>query len=80
MRNCYLIQPYEVGAKNAKSLAVVIPSAIAKKYHINPSTGFVMKYDNSKIVLHFMDMNKKDIPVETSFEALSTGIDQQREN
>jgi hypothetical protein len=80
MRNKYLIQPYEVGAKNSKSLALVIPSAIVKKYDINPSTGFILRYDNSKIVLQFMDMNRKTIPPETSFEAQSTSIDQQRKN
>ncbi|MGD9533436.1 MAG: hypothetical protein AB7V56_06675 [Candidatus Nitrosocosmicus sp.] len=74
MRNRYLLQPYEVGAKNAKSLALVIPSAIVKRYQINTSTGFVLKYDESKIVLQFVKMNKKTIPDETSFEAESSGI------
>ncbi|KAA2283095.1 AbrB/MazE/SpoVT family DNA-binding domain-containing protein [Candidatus Nitrosocosmicus agrestis] len=78
MRNTYLLQPYEVGAKNAKSLALVIPSAIVKKYQINPSTGFALKYDESKIVLQFVERNKKTMPDETSFKPESSSIDYQR--
>ncbi|CAN5625402.1 hypothetical protein BH23THE1_BH23THE1_27520 [soil metagenome] len=58
MRNIkdeYLVQPYPVGPKNSKSMAIIIPSPIVKKFSINPSTGFVMKYDNLGISLQYLD-------------------------
>src|SRR6266516_7001954 len=43
MRSLYVIQPYEVGSKKAKSLALVIPAKVVKKYNITISTVFVLK-------------------------------------
>jgi hypothetical protein len=43
MKTVYAIQPYHVGSKNAKSLALVIPAKIAKKYQIYTSTIFALK-------------------------------------
>lgn len=63
MRNIkdeYLVQPYPVGPKNFKSLAIIIPSPIVKKFSINSSTGFVMRYDESGIFLQYMDRKSND--------------------
>lgn len=42
MKNVYALQPYEVGSKNRKSLAIVIPAKIVRKYRIDTSTVFVL--------------------------------------
>lgn len=73
MRPLHIVQPYRVGSKNSNSLAVRIPSAIRKKNHIDPSTVFLVRSENSEIILQRMDIDKKMIPVDQSFEA----IDQQ---
>lgn len=38
MKEVYVLQPYEVGSKYNKSLALVIPAKVVKRYKINPST------------------------------------------
>lgn len=43
MKNVYAIQPYQLVSKNAKSLALVIPAPIVKKYKIDTSTIFALK-------------------------------------
>ena len=43
MRNLYVIQPYVVGSKNSRSLALVIPASIVKEYQIDTSTVFALK-------------------------------------
>ena len=47
MKSVYIIQPYMVGSKNSKSLAIIIPSEIKKKFDIDISTPFVV-YPDSK--------------------------------
>jgi len=44
-RNVYALQPYYVGSKNGKSLAIVIPAKVAIKYRIDCSTIFTLKAD-----------------------------------
>jgi hypothetical protein len=49
-KNVYAIQPYLVGPKQKKSLAVIIPSRLARKYGVDTSTIFttyVDKKDNT---------------------------------
>jgi hypothetical protein len=52
-RDVYVIQPYRVGAKDRKSLAIVIPAQVVKEYSFNTSTVFALNIDkgNSKITL-----------------------------
>jgi antitoxin component of MazEF toxin-antitoxin module len=51
MKYVYALQPYQVGSKNGKSLAIVIPAEVAKKYNIDTSTIFALKGDDdTKIV------------------------------
>ncbi len=82
MRNNYLIQPYLVGSKNSKSLAIVIPLDIRKKMQIDPSTVFVLETnnDNKCISLTIADIKNSEnnmIPVDnnSSQATNSTGID-----
>jgi len=37
-RNVYVIQPYEVGTKERKSLAIIIPAQVAREYEVSKST------------------------------------------
>ncbi len=40
MRSIYLLQPFHVGSKNAKSTALVVPCAVVKDYNIDTSTAY----------------------------------------
>lgn len=45
-KSVYALQPYYVGSKRGKSLAVVIPAKVAKKFKLDASTIFYLKADN----------------------------------
>lgn len=75
MRTNYLIQPYPVGSKNSKSLAIVIPSDIRNKLQINSSTIFVLKCNNTSILLTIADINNNEkdmIPVDNNSSQATT--------
>ena len=69
----FLIQPYNVG-KDKKSLAIVIPSHIVKKYNLNSSsTIFFMQEDEqtNSLLLRTIDeieSNKKKISLDNGIE------------
>jgi hypothetical protein len=42
-KNFYVVQPYKVGTRSGKSLAMIIPAGFAKEHHIDVSTIFVIK-------------------------------------
>lgn len=79
MKSVYALQPYQVGSKNGKSLVVLIPAEVAKKYNIDTSTIFTLKGDdNTKTVtlqtVHRLDENIISIPAGQSLEAPSQQI------
>jgi len=45
MKDTYAIQPYHVGSKDTKSLALVIPAEVVRQYDISPSTIFALRLD-----------------------------------
>jgi hypothetical protein len=45
----YVVRPYKVGTKNGKSLAMIIPAGFARDNHIDTSTIFILKNEDSKI-------------------------------
>jgi antitoxin component of MazEF toxin-antitoxin module len=47
-RNVYVVQPYRVGTKDRKSLAIVIPAQVVKEYSFSTSTIFALKVDNMR--------------------------------
>jgi hypothetical protein len=47
-KNIYVVQPYQVGNKDRKSLAIIIPTQIAKEYSFDTSTIFALKVDNMR--------------------------------
>lgn len=70
MKEIYIIQPFQVGSKDSKSLAMIIPSPIAKKYGLGQSSGIILRYNDSGIWLQCIDAGKeKNIPVDQSLEA-----------
>jgi hypothetical protein len=79
MKSVYALQPYQVGSKQSKSLALVIPSKVAKEYHIDISTVFALRTDwkTKKITLESikgLDEQKNMIPTEESFQASSQQV------
>jgi len=46
-KNVYAVQPYLVGPKQKKSLAVIIPSRLAKEYGVDTSTIFATYIDKN---------------------------------
>ena len=81
-KTLYVSQPYQVGRKNRRSLAFIIPSKIVKKYNIDPSTIFAVRVDQqyNSIVLQIVDPQlsyKKDMnntPTGESFQASSQQV------
>lgn len=69
MPKMHIVQPYKVGSINSNSLAIVIPSTIRKKNLIDSSTIFVVSSIDSEIILRRLDVDKKMIPADQSFEA-----------
>jgi antitoxin component of MazEF toxin-antitoxin module len=53
MKQLYVLQPYHVGSKHAKSLALVIPAKIVKEYNVDQSTVFALNVNDKtkKIIL-----------------------------
>jgi hypothetical protein len=45
MKSIYAVQPYEVGSKHSKSLALVIPAKVVKECSIDTSTVFALRAD-----------------------------------
>lgn len=62
MKNIYALQPYEVGSKYRKSLALIIPAKVTKRYNVGPSTVFTLRVDESKkrIMLQMIDESIAD--------------------
>jgi hypothetical protein len=48
MKRIYVLQPYRVGSRNGKSLAMVIPAEVAKVCNIDESTVFALRVDSSR--------------------------------
>jgi hypothetical protein len=58
----YAIQPYHVGGKDKKSLALVVPSKIVQAFQIDISTIFEMVVDEKNKSLH-LQMIKNQINI-----------------
>jgi hypothetical protein len=44
-KSVFAIQGFRIGAKNGKSLALVIPSPVVKEFGLSPETVLAMKVD-----------------------------------
>lgn len=59
-RITHVIQPYWVGTKDRKSLALIIPSRIVKEQNFDTSTVFAMRVtEDADIVLRVIDTRCK---------------------
>ena len=66
MKKNIIKQPFLVGTKEYKSLAITLPADLVKKYHINQSTGFILKHDKAGIILRYIHESKNMIPVDNN--------------
>lgn len=77
MKEVYVIQPYLVGSKHAKSLAVIIPAQVAKQYNISTETAFALRTKSHtrqitlQILEEMMESCENMMPADKSFEASS---------
>jgi hypothetical protein len=55
-KTTYAVQPYQVGQKDRKSLALVIPARLARECDIDPSTIFAIRRDSDskRLILEMM--------------------------
>jgi len=54
IQKIHVAQPYQVGSKGGKSLAVIIPSKLAKQFNINCSTVFILRPSTNGILFQFL--------------------------
>jgi hypothetical protein len=55
-KSVYALQPYYVGSKRGKSLAIVLPVHLVRKYSLNESTIFLVRSDESKNIITLESM------------------------
>jgi len=68
MKSVYVLQPYYVGSKRGKSLALIIPSKIVKKFHLNVSTVFALSTDEIAKGITLKSISDLDNKEETELE------------
>jgi hypothetical protein len=54
----YLIKPYHVGSKNAKSLAIVIPSQLRMEANIDLSAIFLLKVNKKTKIMTLQNIKQ----------------------
>jgi len=60
-RNVYATQPYLVGSKGRKSLAIIIPARLVKEYDVDTSTIFAVRADKrTKSILMYMVPSQRE--------------------
>ena len=60
MKKLYTLQPYMVGSKKGKSLAVVIPSEVVKTCNIDTSTVFTLRGDEKTKTVTLQTVQRLD--------------------
>jgi hypothetical protein len=61
----YLIRPYHVGSKNAKSLAIIIPSEVRRDANIDLSAIFLLKINKkTKVLTKYQTIGLKNIKMQ----------------
>lgn len=73
IKNVYVVQPYEVGNRERKSLAIIIPAKIAREYDVNKSTILALSINEKgeRITLQKVKVTDQVLmePADESFEA-----------
>jgi hypothetical protein len=54
----YLIRPYHVGSKNAKSIAIIIPSQVRREADIDLSAIFLLKINKKTKILTLQNIKQ----------------------
>jgi hypothetical protein len=76
-KNFFAVQPYLVGSRQSKSIAITIPSALVKLHNIDRSTIFILKEnaEKNRFDLEIINQNSKGkIHAKESFEASSQHV------
>jgi antitoxin component of MazEF toxin-antitoxin module len=72
-KNVYVLQPYEVGTKQHKSLAIIIPARLVKEYNVNKATILALSVNRKDKRITLQKVNIADenmtIPASESVEA-----------
>lgn len=68
MKSLYALQPYHVGSRDRKSLAVIIPAKVVKQCHVDPSTIFTLKVDDDKQLMILQIMSTKQSQSSSTME------------
>jgi hypothetical protein len=80
----YAVQPYQVGHKDRKSLAIIIPAKVTKECNINPSTIFAIQIDQQRnsIMLQRIDAPyQKDVmPTGENLQATNQQVSTRAQN
>ena len=87
-KNVYVVQPYEVGTMDRKSLAIIIPAKITREHHINTSTIFALGVDEKTTRITLREVCTKDedeekekmTPAYESFQASSKQVSTRAQN
>lgn len=58
MKSLYALQPYYIGSKYGKSLALIILAKVARRYNIDASTVFTLQVDEDKKRLMLQTIDK----------------------
>ena len=58
MKSSYALQPYYIGSKEGKSLALIIPAQVAKRCDVDPTTVFTLHVDEDKKRLMLQTIDK----------------------
>lgn len=54
----YLIRPYHVGSKNAKSLAIIIPSRLRREANIDVSAIFLLRINKKTKIMTLQNIKE----------------------
>jgi antitoxin component of MazEF toxin-antitoxin module len=73
MKSIYVLQPYHVGSRNGKSLAMVIPAEVAKACNIDISTAFALRVDRSRKHITLESINEINERKEDKSEIIPAG-------
>lgn len=58
MKQVYVLQPYQVGSKDGKSLALIIPAKVARQCSVNTSTVFTLRVDEGTKRIMLQTLNE----------------------
>jgi hypothetical protein len=78
MKSIYALQPYKVGSTKAKSLALIIPAKVARKFGIDTSTVFALQTNTSTNTITLQQTShpivKQEIPAGEGLTAINQQV------